>query len=165
MKKIVLIAGVVLLLGGGGAGAFIMMGGDPPPAEDVAAEPVASGSHSSGGSHGAAPTERSGDPIYLRMDDITAPVMRGNKIRHYIFLNISLEMSSNSARDDGTVLKPRLQDAFLRELYSRPNSTGDASGTIDFEGMKKRLLKQARAVLGQDKVIDVLITRAMRGAG
>ena len=73
--------------------------------------------------------------------------------------------ASNSARDDAAALKPRLQDAFLRELYSRTIATGDAAGNVDFDGMKKRLLKQARAVLGNDKVIDVLGTRAMRGAG
>ena len=148
MKKIVIIGAAVLLLGGGGAGAFMMMGGD-----DKAAH----------GKAEVAEVAVSKDPIYLRVDGLTAPIMKGSHVRHYIFLNVSVEMKDDSARSDASPLKPRLHDAFLREFYSKTIARGD--GTIDFANVSKRLTRQARKVLGEDKVIDVLVTRAMRGAG
>jgi len=148
MKKIVIIGAAVLLLGGGGAGAFMMMGGDDEAAHGEIAMPE---------------IVMSKDPVYLRLDGLTAPIMKGTHVRHYIFLNISIEMVDDGARDDASPLKPRLHDAFLREFYSKTIARGD--GTIDFANVSKRLTKQARKVLGEDQVVTVLITRAMRGAG
>ncbi len=148
MKKLIIIGGAVLLLGGGGAGAFMMLGGEKDPAQAEVAMPE---------------IEISADPVYLRLDGLTAPIMKGSHVRHYIFLNISIEMVDDSARADASPLKPRLHDAFLREFYSKSIAKGD--GTIDFTNVSKRLAKQAKKVLGEDQVLDVLITRAMRGAG
>ncbi len=148
MKKLIIIGGAVLLLGGGGAAAFMMMGGEDKPAQAEAAMPE---------------IVLSDDPVYLRLDGLTAPIMKGTHVRHYIFLNVSIEMADDSARSDASPLKPRLQDAFLREFYSKTIAKGD--GTIDFANVSKRLTKQAKKVLGDDQVLGVLITRAMRGAG
>ncbi len=148
MKKIVIIGAAVLLLGGGGAGAFMMMGGDEKAAHGEVAMPE---------------IVLSKDPVYLRLDGLTAPIMKGSHVRHYIFLNVSVEMIDDSARSDASPLKPRLHDAFLREFYSKTIARGD--GTIDFANVSKRLTKQAKKVLGEDQVVTVLITRAMRGAG
>lgn len=151
MKKIVIFGALgVLLLGGGGAGAFMMLSGGETEVADTetAAEKA------------AAVTE----PVYLRMEGLTAPIIRANRIRHYIFLNVTLQMADNSARDDAMVLRPRLHDAFLREFYTKSVTTKDGRGALDFEAIKKRLHRQANKVLGEDKVMDVLVTRAVRGA-
>lgn len=157
-KKLLIIVGaVVLLAGGGGGAAFMMMGGDPPPEEetaDAAAEELA-----------PKITDLDDDPIYLRMDGMTVPVLKGNRIRHYLFLNMMLEMNSEDDREKAARLKPRLHDAFLREFYSRSVIDSHVSGAIDFPKMKRRLIKQANKVLGNDGVRNILITRAMRGAG
>lgn len=157
-KKLLIIVGaVVLLAGGGGGAAFMMMGGDPPPEEetaDAAAEEIA-----------PKVTDLDDDPIYLRMDGMTVPVLKGNRIRHYLFLNMMLEMNSEDDREKAARLKPRLHDAFLREFYSRSVIDSHVSGAIDFPKMKRRLIKQANKVLGNDGVRNILITRAMRGAG
>ena len=156
-KKLLIIVGaVVLLAGGGGGAAFMMMGGDPPPEQETAdaAEEVA-----------PPPTDLDDDPIYLRMDGMTVPVLKGNRIRHYLFLNMMLEMNSEDDREKAARLKPRLHDAFLREFYSRSVIDSHVSGAIDFPKMKRRLIKQANKVLGNDGVRNILITRAMRGAG
>lgn len=148
MKKIVIIGAAILLLGGGGAGAFMMMGADDKAAKGENAMPE---------------VVVSKEPVYLRLDGLTAPIMKGTHVRHYIFLNISIEMTDDGARSDASPLKPRLHDAFLREFYSKTIARGD--GTIDFANVSKRLTKQAKKVLGEDQVVTVLITRAMRGAG
>lgn len=150
MKKIVIFGALgVLLLGGGGAAAFMMMGGK----EDKAAEEQAKLEEAA-----------TREPIYLRMEGLTAPIIRANRIRHYIFLNVSLEMADTSARDEAMTLRPRLHDAFLREFYSKSVTDKDGKGTIDFAAIKKRLQKQANTVLGEGQVLDVLVTRAVRGA-
>ncbi|WP_417517522.1 flagellar basal body-associated FliL family protein [Minwuia sp.] len=152
MKKIVVFGALgVLLLGGGGAAAFMMMSGSE--AEEKAKAEQA-----------ALEQSASREPIYMRMEGLTAPIIRANRIRHYIFLNVSLEMVDNSAREEAMKLRPRLHDAFLREFYSRSVTDKDGKGTIDFESIKRRLVKQAANVLGEDKVLDVLVTRAIRGA-
>ncbi len=148
MKKIIIIGAAVLLLGGGGAGAFMMMGGEDKTANKKAEMPE---------------IVMSKEPVYLRLDGLTAPIMKGTHVRHYIFLNVSIEMKDDGARSDASPLKPRLHDAFLREFYSKTIASGD--GTIDFANVSKRLTKQAKKVLGEDQVVGVLITRAMRGAG
>lgn len=148
MKKIIIIGAAVLLLGGGGAGAFMMMGGEDKTADKKAEMPE---------------IVMSKEPVYLRLDGLTAPIMKGTHVRHYIFLNVSIEMKDDGARSDASPLKPRLHDAFLREFYSKTIASGD--GTIDFANVSKRLTKQAKKVLGEDQVVGVLITRAMRGAG
>lgn len=152
MKKLIVIGAAVLLLGGGGAGAFMFVGGGAEAGPEVVAEAE------------AAPAKPA-EPIYVRMDGLTAPIMNGTHIRHYIFLNVTLEMADEAASESAIVLKPRLTDAFLREFYSKSIGHPDGGGTIDFDAVKKRLLRQARAVLGDGKVVDVLVTRAMRGAG
>jgi len=150
MKKIVVFGALgVLLLGGGGAGAVMMMGGDKEAGIAAAVEEA----------------QTSSEPIYMRMDGLTAPIIRGNRIRHYVFLNVTLEMIDNSAREDAMKLRPRLHDAFLRDFYARPVTSKNGDGTLDFTSMKKRLVKQATKVLGDDQVIDILVTRAVRGAG
>lgn len=158
-KKLLIIVGAVVLLGGGGGGAaFMMMGGDPPPAEETAeAEAVVEDAQKA--------ADLDDDPIYLRMDGMTVPVLKGNRIRHYLFLNMMLEMNSEDDREKAARLKPRLHDAFLREFYSRSVIDSHVSGAIDFPKMKRRLIKQANKVLGNDGVRNILITRAMRGAG
>lgn len=150
MKKMVIFGALgVLLLGGGGAGAFMMLSGGKT-AEKVEEQAVA---------------ETPSEPIYLRMEGLTAPIIRGNRIRHYIFLNVTLQMKDSSARDDAMMLRPRLHDAFLREFYSKSVTSKDGRGTIDFESIKRRLETQARKVLGKEQVLEVLVTRAVRGAG
>jgi len=151
MKKMVIFGALgLLVLGGGGAGAFMMMSGgaeEAAEAQEKVEEVVSS------------------EPVYLRMEGLTVPIIRGNRIRHYIFLNVTLEMSGNSARDDAMALRPRLHDAFLQEFYSKSVTTKDGRGAIDFEAIKKRLHRRAAKVLGEDQVLGVLVTRATRGAG
>ncbi|WP_416899781.1 MAG: flagellar basal body-associated FliL family protein [Minwuia sp.] len=151
MKKMIVFGALgLLLLGGGGAAAFMMMGGSdakPPTAEEIAAAAAAR------------------EPVYLRMEGLTAPIIRTNRIRHYIFLNVTLEMADTSARDEAMKIRPRLHDAFLREFYSKSITDKDGRGTIDFESIKRRLAKQADKVLGENQVLNVLVTRAVRGAG
>jgi flagellar basal body-associated protein FliL len=138
----------LLLVGGGGAGAFMMLSGGEPSADGEPQEI-------------AAPSE----PIYLRLEGLTAPVIRANRIRHYVFLNVTLEMATTAARDEAVKLKPRLHDAFLRDFYSKSVTDKDGSGRLDFEAIQRRLVKQAKGVLGDDQVLNALVTRAVRGAG
>lgn len=149
MKKLIVFGALGLLLAGGGGAAFMMMSGGESAEAPGVAEAV----------------EPPSEPIYMRMEGLTAPIMRTNKIRHYIFLNVTMEMASNDARDEAMKLKPRLNDAFLREFYSRSVTERNGSGRIDFDALKQRLVKQANGVLGDGQVLDVLVTRAMRGAG
>ena len=60
---------------------------------------------------------------------------------------------------------PKLRDAFIRELYSRPVGTPEGLGPSEMDELKRRLLAQGRKVLGKELLDDVLIVNAMRIGG
>ncbi len=116
--------------------------------------------------HGGGEGEGGGEvdgPIYVRMDPMTAPVYRKNRVRYYVFLTINLLMSDDEAKSRAYKLMPKLRDAFLRELHGDSILREDGPKGLDLYSLKKRLMSQARKVLGAKAVSDVLITNAIRG--
>lgn len=118
------------------------------------------GGHGGEGEGDSAPID---GPIYVRMDPVTAPVYRKNRVRYYIFLTINLLMSDAEAKAEAYKLMPKLRDAFLRELHGDSILREDGPKGLDLYGLKKRLMNQARKILGAKAVSDVLITNAIRG--
>jgi len=115
-----------------------------------------------GGGEGEGAVETDG-PIYVRMDPMTAPVYRKDRVRYYIFLTVNLLMADAEAKQNAYKLMPKLRDAFLRELHGDSILREDGPKGLDLYALKKRLMNQARKVLGKEKVSDVLITNAIRG--
>jgi len=150
MKLVLGAVGAITALGGGGGGAYYYMagGGAAAGAEQVAEES----------------SEATGDPVYLPLDTLAAPVMRGNKVRQYVFLNVSLQIIDLENKAEVAILKPKIQDILLRELHRRSIISPGKGEQIDFVALKQRLLRQVRTVIAPGIVQDVLITNAMMGA-
>lgn len=152
MNKMVIIgAAGVLLLGGGGAGAMYAMGMLPgfeaaeeeTPAEETIAEVMEDG-------------------VYVRVDNLTIPVIVGRRVKHSILLSITLQVPNSRAKTDVTAMMPRLRDALLRDLFTRPVQEDSTTGAIDLDDLKQRLLATSRSIAGPDDVNDVLVLKAVR---
>ena len=152
MNKMVIIgvAGV-LLLGGGGAGAMYAMGmlpGAEAAEEEAAAEEDVA--------------EVMEDGVYVRIDNLSIPVIVGRRVRHSILLSITLQVPNSRAKTDVMAVLPRLRDALLRELFTRPIQEDSTTGAIDLDDLKRRLLSTSQSIAGPDDVNDVLVMKAVR---
>lgn len=136
-----------MLLLGGGAGAYVMLGkSKPPPAPapvEVAKPP----------------------PIYVNAEPLSIPVMRGERIKNYFYVTVALQVASDAKRDEVRDQMPRLRDAYLRDLTSRPAMRQDVANAIDFDAVKQRLLAISEKMLGPGVVEDVLIVRTFQAPG
>ena len=152
MNKLVIIgAAGVLLLGGGGAGAMYAMG-MLPGAEAVEAETTPEEELA----------EAMEDGVYVRIDNLSIPVIVGKRVRHSILLSITLQVPNSRAKTDIMAVMPRLRDALLRDLFTRPVQEDRTTGAIDLDDLKRRLLDTARTVADPDDVNDVLVLKAVR---
>lgn len=153
MKIVIFVVlGLVLLIGGGLGGLFatdnldlVGLGDEPAAMEGKEDQP-------------APPS----DAIYVQITHLTIPVIKDNRIAYQILLNLSLEVDGVAAKNDVVQMLPRLQDAILLDLIDRPVVDSSGFENIDIKGIKRRLMKTVRRVMGDDTVKNVLIVKAAR---
>jgi len=144
MKKLILIVLVLLLLAGGGGGGywwFFMRGADeaaaPPPPEPA---------------------------VFVEMEALTIPVIRGGAVAKYVLLQVALEVEDEEARQDVIDRMPRLKDAFLRDLHAYFAST-PLDSPLNVRTVKTRLKRVAGRIVGPEIVREVLIQGAFEKTG
>jgi len=105
---------------------------------------------------------------YVDLNPLTVPVINEKGVVQQVSLSISLECPMGK-RDLVNIYKPRLMDAYLRELYGALGS-GRAmmqGNIVDVEELKSRLTIVTERVVGSDLVSEVLLQSvqqyAMRG--
>ncbi|MBP5855793.1 hypothetical protein KAJ83_02150 [Marivibrio halodurans] len=147
MKKLLIILVLlILLLGAGGGGAywwFLMRdAGEGHEASD------------------AAPDDGPGEPaVYVELEALTIPVIRGGAVAKYVLLQISLEVEDLAAREEIQERMPRLMDAFLRDLHAYFASV-PLDSPLNVRTVKARLRAIADRIVGADVVREVLIQGA-----
>ncbi|MHA1530309.1 MAG: flagellar basal body-associated FliL family protein [Alphaproteobacteria bacterium] len=179
MQKIIALVIVLLGVGGGLALGVALRPGDTArgsdgaaagahsaaPAEGNGAAASAGAGHgdegeSGGGHDGDAGAERD----YVKLGrQIIIPIVRGGKTEALILFDLALDVPrSMTVRTHAA--KPRLRDAFLRELFEM-SYTGAFSSTYTderiIEEIRAKLRAAARRLLG-DSVAEVLILDIMR---
>ncbi len=103
-------------------------------------------------------------PYYLEMKPISVPIRKkSGSIRYYMFLTVSLEFDDDDKKDKARKVVPRLRDAFLQDMSGRSVLHKDKTRGLDFELIKKRLLKQATKVLRKDAPVGVNIIKIHKG--
>ena len=105
------------------------------------------------------------EPEYIRLDPISVPIRGKRKISHYVFLSLSLEVANSGETDRVQRYRPKLRDAFIRDLNGKTVLSKAGDGTLDFDAIKKRLIRRAEKILGKGIVTDVLIINAISGFG
>ena len=152
-RKLAVIAGLALLFGVGGGGVYATGFFDGPAPAEASGKKEAK-------VEGASRTLP--EAAYIQLDPLAAPVIGGGKVRYNVMLTLSVEVADQSHKAEISRLMPRLRDAMLMELYSRPVVRDDESGRIDLESVKERMFTVARDVVGQKIVRDLLVVSAIR---
>jgi len=147
MKTLLLVVGSLAIVGGSaGAGYYVMSG--PVQADAETAKP--------------AYTDPVGDPRYVDIDPLVIPVIQDGRIRHHMFIKLSLEVDGKETANKVLARKIRLHHAFYMALYDGPVQAADGSG-LDTEKIKAIVLQEASRVMGASVVEAVGIQRAVPG--
>lgn len=127
----------------------------------AAAPAFASGGGEEGGEggHGAAECEgekaNPGDLNALELPMLVAPVTVNGRLYHYAYMRVLLR-----AKDGDTAAKardkvPYIMDAMLRETHRESIALGGDPKVIDGDGLKKRLLTAAEAIVGTGAFTEI----------
>lgn len=151
MKIVIIIVVVLLLAGGGGAGAYFMgmldsllgiaaVGEDGENLEDDTIE----------------------EAIYVQMDPFASPVIVNGRVAGQVILTISIQVFDTAARNDLAKVMPKIRDTILQSLYAQPLVRNADDGTIDIKRAKERLKAMLVGLLGDERVVDLLIVKAQQ---
>ncbi|MDP2205816.1 MAG: hypothetical protein Q8K65_05860 [Alphaproteobacteria bacterium] len=112
--------------------------------------------------------KKSGQFEYVDLHPLSIPVINEKGVVQQVSITVSLECQMGK-RDALNIYRPRLMDAYLRELYGALGS-GRAmmqGNIVDVEALKSRLSIVTERVVGPDLVSEVLLQSvhqyAMRG--
>lgn len=95
---------------------------------------------------------------YVDLNPLSIPVINEKGVVQQVSIAVSLECPMGK-RDSVNIYKPRLMDAYLRELYGALGS-GRAmmhGNVVDVEALKSRLSIVTERVVGPDLVSEVLL--------
>ena len=144
MKKLVAVVAVLALVGGGAGVWYFYL------RDDGAAAPV----------EAAEPEE---PPVYVEFQPLQLPLIGDEGIEQLISIVIALEVADDSAAEQVIALAPRLNDAFLLDLYGAlPTRLIMRNGVVDVTGIKRRIAAVAQDIMGEDVVFDALIQRVIQ---
>ncbi len=103
-------------------------------------------------------------PFYQEMDPLSVPIRRkSGSIKYHMFLVTSLEFDEQEKKDKSRKLMPRIRDAFIQDLSGRSVMHKDKSRGLDFEQIKRRLLKQSKKVLGKNAPSAIHVVKVFKG--
>lgn len=124
---------------------------------------VKSASASSGGDEEEAVVEQG--PFYLEMKPLSVPIRRkSGAIKYYMFIAMSMEFDEKDKKDYSRRMLPRIRDAFLQDLSGRSVLHKDKKMGVDFELVKRRLIKQAKKVLGKNAPHGMHVVKVFKGS-
>lgn len=142
-KKLIMVVLLAVLVGGGGAAYKLVLAKDPSTVAEV-----------------SVPKQEVIEPdelFYIDLDPLFIPFQSSKGVRHKIVVVLSLEVG-RARQEDKLVrsLLPRLREAYVRALTSRP-FPGVDDGSIETVYLKNRIRAENIRVLGQGVVNDVLV--------
>lgn len=95
---------------------------------------------------------------YLDLHPLSVPVINEQGLVQHVSITISLECPTGK-RDALQTFRPRLMDAYLRDLYGALGSGRIMmhGNVVDVEALKSRLAIVTERVVGKDLISDVLL--------
>ncbi len=155
MKLAIIGLVAVLLLGGGAAGAYFYFG---TPA--VASAPMDEAAKAEHAAKEAAAKEGAEAPKeeFVDLSPLILPVIGDNGVTQTVSLVVSIEVPDAATAEMVKRLAPRLQDAYIQDLYGALNRKNSMqNGVLQVAPIKARLNKISQKVLGEVKINDVLL--------
>ena len=142
MKKIMIIVVALVMLAGGGFSALkaLKMGPFAEESEVVEEE--------------APPPE---PPRIIEFDPLYIPIFRGDKVAATIQIQFKLETQGEDNKARITKLLPRINDAFLRDLYVFIPELLKKTDKIDPKAIMKRMHQVGARVTGKDVIKGVVV--------
>jgi len=103
-------------------------------------------------------------PFYLELKPLSVPIRKkSGAIKYYMFLSMSMEFDDQDKKKYSRKMIPRLRDAFLQDLSGHSVLHKDKSRGMDFEMVKRRLLKHAKKVLGKNAPTSMHVVKVFKG--
>jgi hypothetical protein len=146
MKKLIMVFAGMMMLGGAAVSVMkVMQLGPfaPPTADQVVA----------GGPKGSAPEP----PRFIDLDPLIVPVFHGSEIVTTIQISVKLEAIGIINETKIGRIKPRLSDAYIKDLYSFIPRLLENQERVNVFIIKKRLQMVSERVAGPGVVSDVLV--------
>lgn len=104
-------------------------------------------------------------PFYLELQPLSVPIRKkSGAIKYYMFIAMSMEFDEQDKKDYSRKMIPRLRDAFLQDLSGRSVIHKDKRRGVDFEQVKRRLIKQAEKVLGKNAPSGMHVVKVFKGS-
>ncbi len=156
MKMAVIALVAVLLLGAGAAGAYFYF--DKP--AEAAAGPVDEAARAE---HDAKIEEAAEGALmpeeqFVQLDPLVLPVIGENGVTQTVSLVVSIEVPDVATAEEVKRLSPRLQDAFIQDMYGALNRKDSMEkGVLKIAPLKERLNRVSARVLGETKINEVLL--------
>ena len=156
MKMVVIGLLAIVLLGGGAAGAYFYLV-KPAQASGGPVDEAAKAAHEAKLAEAEAEAAKSA-LAYVALDPLILPIIGETGVTQNVSLVIQLEVPDAATAEQVKRLTPRLQDAFIQDMYgalSRKNSM--EQGVLQVAPLKARLNRVSTKILGEGKVNDVLL--------
>lgn len=156
MKVAIIALVAVLLLGGGAAGAYFYF--DKPAV--AAGGPIDEAAKAEHDAKTAEAAEGAAVPAqeFVQLDALILPVIDEHGVTQVVSMVVTLEVPDKATADEVKRMSPRIQDAFIQDMYgvlNRKNSM--ENGVLKVNLIKGRMNRLTEKVLGPGKVNEVLL--------
>lgn len=147
----------VLLLGTGAAGAYFFLD-KPAVAAGGPADEAKKAEHEAKKAEAEKAKTEVEASQFVRLETLNLPIIDEHGVAQVISLVVSIEVPDNEAAGEVKRLTPRLQDAFIQDMYGVLNrKNAMQNGVVQVDAIKERLNKVSVRVLGKDRVSSVLL--------
>jgi hypothetical protein len=99
----------------------------------------------------------------IQMPTLVTPVVIDGDLHHYVFLSITLELTSDEHKNMMLEKIPYLQDAFLREVHAGTVAKDKDPSVLDEEGIRARLMRVSVTVIGTNVVKAITMRNVVQG--
>jgi flagellar FliL protein len=152
MKIVIMAAIGLLLLGGTGAAAYYYFM-NPAVASTGEVKEASEKEHADKGD--GHDKEKA---VYVNLEPLILPIVNSEGVTQVVNLVVAVEIASEKDKEKVESLLPRLQDAFIQQMYGELNDKGYMkAGVLQVSKLKQHLNIIATKVLGEDIVSDVLL--------
>lgn len=95
--------------------------------------------------------------LYVALPTFLVPVIQNRQIKAAYSISLVIELTSPQHTDTVSILKPKLVDAILVDLYGVLSIIWQPNVYIPLEDLKKRLIRIAKKTVGAAVIKNVLI--------
>ena len=103
------------------------------------------------------------DFSYIDIKRMPAAILdKDGNVTGYVFLDLKLEVPTDSDPAFVQLRLPRIQAAMLKDIAAHGVTMADKPGVIDYDGLNVRFVKVANEAIGGDRIRSVFVFRAIR---